>query len=430
MRELWGAPAGFRALAGGARATPSALYGEPSGALSSRKRVRLSRVPPAQAKPNGVDSDARGSCCWPRGEVPPWMNQPVLGRLTIAQTLWAFNIAGAALHLVMAIVVLIASAQLDNWSTDMGVLLPVYPTRLLFTIGGRVVKTRAEAREAAIEVQAGTLDAGSTSWDLLPRYVTDDPSVRTDLNLTWMVFGFFALSSFFHLVIAVASPFLSIYYWWIDQCRNPWRWIEYAFSSSLMIAIIAFFAGVRNSHLLLCLTALNFTVMTYGWVTEALSRPDVRSREPDPSGFGRCTRWRISPSNPETMVLQPCGGYLAAALQRLGPHLLAWVPYVLVWYVVLDTFLFSMNQADADRRAPDWVIWAIVGQMMLFSCFALVQLLQQGSDWGCRNYWALELTYICLSLTAKVLLGSVLLANVLLISGDITQALVEDPDNL
>lgn len=418
-RNFWGANSlgGFRVLAGGAAEQAPADDKSPI-TIQSAKGAEEDR------------SDARGSCCWPRTQVPPWMNQPGFCGMSIAQTLWAFNAAGAVLHLVMAITVLVASAQLENWSKDRGVLLPVYPTRLLFTIGGRVVNTREEARIAALEVQAGSLEAGSTTWDLLPRYVTDDPSVRTDLPLTWMVFGFFALSSFFHLAIVAASPFLSLYYWWIDQCRNPWRWVEYAISSSLMIAIIAFFAGVRNSDLLLCLATLNFTVMTYGWVTEALSRPDLRERERDPSGFGRCTRWLINPSNPETMVLHPCGGQLAAGLQRLGPHLLAWVPYLIVWYVVLNTFIFSMDQADPDRRAPAWVIWAIVGQMVLFSCFALVQILQQSTDWGCRNYWLLELTYIVLSLTAKVLLGAFLLANVLLVSSDITQALVEDLDDL
>ena len=99
--------------------------------------------------------------------------------------------------------------------------------------------------------------------------------------------------------------------------------------------IIAFFAGIRSNHLLLALFFLSFTTICFGWVTEALSRPDAESRVVDTDGeriaYGfdplaksRHTRWEINARNRDLLVVGclPVSSHLLAAVQRLGPHLL------------------------------------------------------------------------------------------------------------
>jgi hypothetical protein len=61
---------------------------------------------------------------------------------------------------------------------------------------------------------------------------------------------------------------------------------------------------------------------------------------------------------------------------------------------------------------PEFVDYIIWGQAILFTWFAVVMLLQQSSDWGCRNYYWLEIMYIISSLTAKAFLGSILFSQV------------------
>jgi hypothetical protein len=128
-------------------------------------------------------------------------------------------------------------------------------------------------------------------WDLVPEFDTQLPVV--DLGVEWtsaipppetvplktLAVTFFALSAGFHLIIVLGSLQNGFYFTWMDQCRQPLRWIEYSISASVMLYVIAFFSGIRDQLLLFAITILCFCTITYGWVTEALSRPDPRSRK-------------------------------------------------------------------------------------------------------------------------------------------------------
>ena len=118
-------------------------------------------------------------------------------------------------------------------------------------------------------------------------------------------------------------------------------------------------------------------------------------------------------------------------LQRLGPHFLGWVPYVVIWYIVWDTFAYSVeySRAQGGGAPPDFVYAIVIGQMVVFSSFAAVQLFQQSSHYGCEKYWLGECAYVVLSVVSKGLLGGVLLANILLSSTfDVDEALTARAD--
>ena len=374
------------------------------------------KVPTKADAENRAQPVWRPFCCWWSRDLPDWLAEPVLGRASRAVILWVGNFVAFLFHLFLALYVLGRSTELDNWSTHGGVLLPVYRSSLRF------------------EVRAAESDA-STGWDLVPLYVTAKDQ-RVYINLTAFTIAFFALSAFFHLFICAISVRWTIYYWWIDGCRQPLRWVEYSISASLMVVIIAFFAGIRNNHLLIAIFFLSFTTICFGWVCEALSRPDTSSRETitlrgGTSALGRYTRWEINAASPETLVARclPLPRPLNAALQRLGPHLLGWVPYIVMWAIIWDNFVYSTEQANG--KPPDWVYVIVWAEIVVFSIFAIVQILQQSSDWGCYNYWLGECLYIVLSVLAKGILGVVLLANILLISSDVDQVIADAvPDSL
>lgn len=356
----------------------------------------------------------RPFCCWWSPELPGWMAEPVLCGASRAVVLWGGNAIACVFHLFMAFYVLGRSMGLDNWDVYGGVLLPVYRSTLLFTLN--------EEGE------------GSTGWQLIPKYVTAKEEQQT-LNLTALTIAFFGLSAFFHFLVCAISVRWTLYYWWIDGCRNPLRWVEYSISASLMAVIIAFFAGIRSNHLLLALFFLSFSTICFGWVCEALSRPDAASRAVgvnadgsvrygvDPLARTRHTRWEIGDAHRELLVAGclPLPTGLLAAMQRLGPHVLGWVPYVVLWAIVWDNFVYATDQPNG--KPPDFVYVIIWAEISIFSIFAVVQIVQQSSDWGCRNYWLGECAYIVLSVLAKGLLGIVLLANILLVSADVDQAL-------
>lgn len=57
----------------------------------------------------------------------------------------------------------------------------------------------------------------------------------------------------------------------INHCRNPLRWVEYAFSASLMFVLIAMLFAIYDVSLLITLFTLNATVMYMGHVMETVN---------------------------------------------------------------------------------------------------------------------------------------------------------------
>ena len=203
-----------------------------------------------------------------------------------------------------------------------------------------------------------------------------------------------------------------------------------------MVVIIAFFSGIRHDHMLLALFMLSFCTICFGWVTEALSRPDPASRgsggtfypangESARRAVARHTHWEIGAPNNRDLLVFGCFSWWGP-IQRMGPHLLGWVPYAALWYIVLDTFSYSVSRAE--RKPPDFVNVIVWGQMIVFSSFAVVQIFQQSSHYGCRKYWVGECCYIILSVLSKGLLGGVLLANILLASSASFDEALADAD--
>lgn len=390
--------------------------------------------PTQQGAENGPPRQRGTFCCWSNDEPPVWMTQPIRRDgtaewLTPAVLLWVLNAFAFVFHTALTITVLGVSVGLENWKTHGGVLMPYYKTRLEFTRNN-------ESDDSAVRI------------DFVPTYERQEGGI----NLTLLTILFFALSAFFHfLVVATGLWGWSFYYWWIDECRNPMRWIEYAFSASIMAVIIAFFGGVRSDHLLLCLFFLSFSTICFGWVTEALSRPDPASRRIASTSLStvssrevyyrvsssdaifattRHTRWAIDGDRHPERLVWGCAPWLAwtAPFQRLGPHLLGYAPYIVLWYVVLDTFDYNTRGLPEGEGPPDYVWLIVVGQMFIFSSFAVVQVLQQATHYGCERYWWGEVLYVILSILSKGMLGGVLLANILMLSGteSIDGALVRD----
>ena len=196
-----------------------------------------------------------------------------------------------------------------------------------------------------------------------------------------------------------------------------------------MIVIIAFFGGIRTDHLLLALFMLSFCTMTYGWVNDELSRPDEESRdeqgratqwkigsdEESRDKQGRATQWKIGSSK---TLPNKCIPSIRYSLVRLFPYMLGWIPYITIWWIIIDMFRYSVKRTEeaGGNGPPDFVYVIIAGQAVVFSLFAGVQFFQQLTHTGCKYYWYGEIAYLMLSMVAKGLLGSVLLANILLLS--------------
>jgi hypothetical protein len=183
------------------------------------------------------------------------------------------------------------------------------------------------------------------------------------------VAAFLFMSAAAHLIIVTPGVFA----WYsrnLERERNYARWIEYAFSSSLMIVLIAMITGISDVAALIGLAGANASMILFGLLMEHYERP------------GR-PNW-----------LSFWFGCLAGALPWLAIVIYVWAPGV-------------------DVEPPGFVYAIIVSLFVFFNSFAINMALQYRRIGPWRNYVFGERAYVLLSLVAKSLLAWQVFANTL-----------------
>ncbi len=182
-----------------------------------------------------------------------------------------------------------------------------------------------------------------------------------DIATGWGVFTFLAISAAALLIIASPLAF-SWYKRNLLQNRNYGRWIEYFFSSSIMIVLIAQITGISDIAALLAIFGINACMILFGALQEKYEEPGKPSWLPFWFGsFGGIIPW------------------IAIAIYVWAPGLSA-SPPGFVYGIIFSLFIF-------------------------FNCFAINMVLQYKQTGPWRDYLFGEKVYIILSLTAKALLA-------------------------
>lgn len=218
-----------------------------------------------------------------------------------------------------------------------------------------------------LQATAVAVFANSFALPVKASYMTGPPSpdvgsrIATlfDLHFAWAIVAFFALSAVAHLV--VAGPAWRSYQGQLAKSRNPYRWLEYSLSASIMIVLIAMLVGIEDVAALVALVGVNAAMIGFGWLQERYETP---------------------------------GG-------NLGPFSLGCVFGAVPW-VAIGVYLAGPG---ADLRPPAFV-YAIFGSLfMAFNCFAVNQWLQYRQVGKWADYLFGERVYVTLSLVAKSLLA-------------------------
>ncbi len=195
-----------------------------------------------------------------------------------------------------------------------------------------------------------------------------------DVPLGWGVFAFLAISAAALLIIA--SP--GVFEWYtrnLLHSRNYARWIEYFFSSSVMIVLIAMITGVSDIAALLAIFGVNASMILFGLLMEKYETPGRPS-------------W-----------LSFWFGTFAGVIPWI-------IIVVYVWSPGLDS-----------AGPPTFVYAIIVSLFLFFNVFAVNMWLQYKQIGPWKDYLVGEKTYILLSLTAKALLAWQVFSAVLASSG-------------
>jgi len=198
--------------------------------------------------------------------------------------------------------------------------------------------------------------------------------VLFNLRLGPLVGAFLLLAALDHALVAL-PPFQARYERSLAAGVNPFRWLEYSLSASLMVVLIAMLTGIADYVALLAIFAANAAMIFLGWLMELLNPPD-RAR----------TRWL--------------------------PFLLACVVGAVPWIAIATQIGVSAGRGHAP---PGFVYGIFVSLFLLFASFAVNQALQYGRVGRWRDYRHGERWYLWLSLVAKCLLAWQVFANALVL---------------
>jgi hypothetical protein len=182
-----------------------------------------------------------------------------------------------------------------------------------------------------------------------------------NISTGWGVFAFLAISAAALLIIA--SPL--VFPWYkrnLLQNRNYGRWIEYFFSSSIMIVLIAQLTGISDIAALVAIFGINACMILFGALQEKYEEPGKPSWLP--FWFGSFA------------------------------GIIPWIAIVI--YVIAPGLTVS---------PPGFVYGIIASLFVFFNCFAVNMVLQYKQVGPWRDYLFGEKVYIILSLTAKALLA-------------------------
>jgi hypothetical protein len=185
-----------------------------------------------------------------------------------------------------------------------------------------------------------------------------------DLPIGPAVALFFLMSATAHF--CMAFPARGWYEAHLARGQNPIRWIEYSFSSSVMIVVIAALAGVQEAGALIAIFGVNAAMIMFGWSMEIANEGRQR------------IQW-----------LHYVFGCIAGA-----------VPWLVIFLVLLVS-----ATAPGAAPIPGFVIAIFVTLFISFNVFAIIMVLQYRKTGRWRDYLYGERAYMLFSLVAKSLLA-------------------------
>jgi len=150
----------------------------------------------------------------------------------------------------------------------------------------------------------------------------------------------------------------------LKKGMNPYRWFEYAFSSSIMIWVISTFVGIWDFWSLAMIFVLNALMIMFGYLMEIINQKTEK------------TNW---------------SAFILGSISGGFP----WV--VLFAYFIGDVIA-------SDNSVPKFVYLIFFIYLVLFMSFAVNMVLQYKGIGRWKDYLYGERAYIVLSFVAKTLL--------------------------
>ena len=175
--------------------------------------------------------------------------------------------------------------------------------------------------------------------------------------------SFLLISAIAHF--SIAYPVNRSYNENLRKGMNPYRWYEYAFSSSIMIVLIALLVGVWDFWSLVMIFVLNAMMIMFGYLMELLNQKTEK------------TNW--------------------------SPFILGTISGGTSWVVIFAYFIAAVS--SVAEEVPTFVYFILFIYFILFNIFAVNMVLQYKGVGAWKDYLYGERVYIILSLVAKTVLA-------------------------
>lgn len=183
-----------------------------------------------------------------------------------------------------------------------------------------------------------------------------------DVRLGPVIASFLFMSALAHLLIGTVLN--RKYNENLGKGMNPYRWVEYSVSASVMLVAIAMLTGIYDIGMLILIFGSNAIMILCGHLMETRNQ---LTKKVDWSPF--------------------IVGSFAGAIP---------------WVVIA---IFLLGAGGGEGGPPDFVYYIYVSIAVAFNCFALNMVLQYRKYRKWENYLYGERMYIILSLVAKSLLA-------------------------
>jgi FtsH-binding integral membrane protein len=248
----------------------------------------------------------------------------------------------------------------DTWRRDRadGATTGITPARLgnlrLWNLGLTALHAGQAAAVAAL-ASGFALTVTSTFPQGPPGTPPPAPEPLIDVNVGAAIAVFLGLAALDHLLTATVGR--RAYERDLRAGINRFRWVEYSFSATLMVLLIAAYSGITEVAALIGIAGANVAMILFGWVQERVNPPGRTSTTMVPFWFG--------------------------TLAGIAP----WIAIV-------------VNVVGASE-VPGFVYGIVVVQAVLFFSFGLNQWLQYRRVRWWDDYGFGEKSYLVLSLAAK-----------------------------
>ena len=255
------------------------------------------------------------------------------------------------------------------WGRD-SLIIPYTESYLEWT----PTNTTCELGSRTFNTSNGVYCIGSTTS---PVSCDDDECYGIDLGM--LIISFHILSFVFQLGAALTDwtgPICGYQYSdMISSNKNPLRFIEYGFSASIMLIAIALLNGVTDINLITSIAVLTSACQLCGLAVEYVDQNNIK--------------WLL--------------------------HFTGWLQFFWAYSIIGHAFFKSIDASNESGGSgpPDFVYIIVIALFLLYASFGTVQFAELCID---IDPYKKEISYVSLSLIAKLLLGWMIFSNVLVLS--------------